>query len=174
MISGLLPHRPYPPVIVDTNDKFVDLLMNVIKNEVDADGCKIISHDYWFQICGILKHNGYDKSIWLNYSSQVSQTQTASKLWDKIKDAPMNIYGLQNIAKKVNPNEYKEWLQKWDIYYISLDDLSDTFTTAEIISKTLKDRLILCKEVWYMLDKNKLWKQQKEPSFYIIEELRKY
>ena len=74
----------------------------------------------------------------------------------------------------INSKEYKEWLQKWYIYYISLDDLSDTFTTAEIISKTLKDRLILCKEVWYMLDKKNLWKQQKEPSFYIIEELRKY
>jgi phage/plasmid-associated DNA primase len=154
-------------------DKFVDLLMNVIKNEY-VNGSKVISHSQWFQICGILKHNGYAKSIWIEYSGQISQTNTASKLWDSVKDAPMNIYGLQNIAKKVNPIGYKEWLLKWNIYYISIDDLNDTFKIAEIISKTLKQGLVLCGEVWYMLDKNNLWKQQNEPSYYIIEELRKY
>lgn len=157
-----------------SKDKFVDLLMNIIKNEHHPDGSKIISHAHWFQICGILKHNGYDKSIWIEYSSKISKTNTASKLWDKVKDVPMNIYGLQNIAKKVNPTGYKEWMKKWDFYYISTDELNDTFKIAEIISKTLKERLVLCNEVWYMLDSNNLWKQQKEPSYYIIEELRKY
>jgi hypothetical protein len=47
---------------------------------------KIISRVLWFQICSILKQNGYDKSVWLKYSGLVSKTQTASKQWDKIKD----------------------------------------------------------------------------------------
>ena len=157
----------------NSSDKFMDLLMNVIKNEY-VDGSKVISHPQWFQICGILKHNGYDKSIWIKYSSQISQTNTASKLWDRVKDAPMNIYGLQNIAKKVNPQGYKDWLMKYNYYYISVEDLTDTFKTAEIISKTLKEGLVLCNEMWYVLDKNNLWKKQTEPSYYIIEELRKY
>jgi phage/plasmid-associated DNA primase len=155
-----------------TTDKYIDLLFNVIKNEVKPE--KVITRVLWFQICSILKHNGYDKSIWLKYSGLVSQTQTACKQWDRLKDAPMSIYGLQSIAKKINPTGYKEWLQKYNIYYISLEDLNDSFRTAEIITSTLKNRLVLCKEEWYMLDKRNLWKKQKEPSFYIIEELRKY
>jgi phage/plasmid-associated DNA primase len=63
---------------------------------------------------------------------------------------------------------------KYNYYYISVEDLTDTFKTAEIISKTLKEGLVLCNEMWYVLDKNNLWKKQTEPSYYIIEELRKY
>jgi hypothetical protein len=38
-----------------TTDKYLELIFNVIKNERDNEGCKIISHDNWFKICGILK-----------------------------------------------------------------------------------------------------------------------
>ena len=151
-------------------DKYLELLFDVIKNELP----KVITRVLWFQICSILKHNGYEKDIWLKYSGLVSQTQTASKQWDRLKDAPMSIYGLQSIAKKINPVGYRQWLLKHNVYFISVPDLKDSFKTAEIISKTLKNRLVLCKEVWYMLDANNLWKSQKEPSFYIIKELRKY
>jgi hypothetical protein len=59
--------------------------------------------------------------------------------------------------------------------YISIDDLTDIYKTSVIITNTLKTSLVLCNEEWYMLDINtQLWKKQKEPSFYVITEIRKY
>ena len=52
--------------------------------------------------------------------------------------------------------------------------MEDTFQLSKIISKTLKNNLILCEEKWYMLTDNNLWKQQKEPTYYISNEIRKY
>ena len=52
--------------------------------------------------------------------------------------------------------------------------MEDVFQLSKIISKTLKDNLILCEEKWYMLTDNNLWRQQKEPTFYISNEIRKY
>jgi phage/plasmid-associated DNA primase len=175
--------NPSPTTIVNQpceqstiqTDKYLDLLFNVIGNGYDDKNHKKISRDYWFQIVGILKYNGYSKQIWLNYSGLVSKTNTASKVWDGIKNnRAMSIYGLQNIAKEINPEGYKQWLSKWDIYYINSSDLDDPYKVAEIIHKTLKNTLVLCKENWFMLTENQLWNQAKEPSYYIVNELRKY
>ena len=60
-------------------------------------------------------------------------------------------------------------------YLISLEDLADVYKTSGIITKTLKTTLVLCTEEWFMLDnKTQLWRKQKEPSFYVITEIRKY
>ena len=60
-------------------------------------------------------------------------------------------------------------------YYISIDNLTDVYKTSTIVKNTLINTLILCNEKWYMLDdKTKLWHKQKEPSFYVITEIRKY
>ena len=40
------------------------------------------------------------------------------------------------------------------IYFISTTDLLDSYTTAEIITNTLKNNLVLYNEKWYMLDLN--------------------
>jgi len=156
-------------------DKYTDLLFNVIKNEI-IENKKVISWDIWFQICGILKCNNYDKSLWLKYSNlQIKSCEkTSSSLWDGINNKSMSIYGLQNIAKKINLEGYKEWLEKWNIYSISQFQIDDPFVAGEIISLTLINTLILCKENWYMLNQHQLWKQQKEPTLYIIKELHKY
>ena len=161
----------------NNDDKFIDLLFNVIKNEKNEKGDKIIDWNKWFQIAGILKYNNYDVSIFLKYSEPFNDKNEAEKIWESIKNQNTNmcIYGLQNIAKEVNPKGYKEWLNKHNInYFIKVDDLTDTFQLAIIISKTLKTHLVLCRETWYMLTDNNLWKNQKEPSFYIINEIRKY
>lgn len=80
--------------------------------------------------------------------------------------------------------DFKRWNQK--IYtetsalwkhtqcQISIDDLYDPFRVTEIISKTLKETLVLCNENWYMLTDQQLWCQQKECSYYVVKELRKY
>jgi hypothetical protein len=50
------------------SDEYIKLHFEVIDNRTDENGTKIISHDQWFQICGILKFNGYNKNVWLKYS----------------------------------------------------------------------------------------------------------
>lgn len=69
--------------------------------------------------------------------------------------------------------KYKNDLLRTE-YFIDANELSNPFQTANTISKTLKDTLILCNEEWYMITDSQLWNQQKEPSYYIISELRKY
>ena len=59
-------------------------------------------------------------------------------------------------------------------YFISVNDLNDTFKLSEIIAPRLRNTLILCKEQWYMLNNDNLWIQQKEPTYYIVNEIRKY
>jgi phage/plasmid-associated DNA primase len=82
---------------------------------------------------------------------------------------------IYEIAKESNAELKEELDTKYNKqYYINADDLEDTYKVANIISATLKDTLKLCKENWYMLTETQLWKQQKEPSYYIINELRKY
>lgn len=162
--------------VVTTDDKYLDLLFNIIKNDKDENNKKIVSWDYWFQIAGILKCNHYDKSIFKSYSDLFSEDNDAYKLWNEIKNNQkhMSIYGLQNIAKEINPQGYKKWLIKYNIYYITYNQVIDPYECAKIISKTLKESLVLCNENWYMLTESQLWKNQKEPSYYIINEIHKY
>jgi phage/plasmid-associated DNA primase len=58
--------------------------------------------------------------------------------------------------------------------YMRIDQIEDPYVSATLIAPTLIDRLKLCKENWFMLTDSNLWKNQKDPSFYIINELRKY
>jgi hypothetical protein len=58
--------------------------------------------------------------------------------------------------------------------YMRIDQIEDPYVSATLIAPTLIDRLKLCKENWFMLTESNLWKNQKDPSFYIINELRKY
>jgi phage/plasmid-associated DNA primase len=151
-------------------DEFIELLFNVIRNERDCNGVKIISADNWFQICGILKYNGYSKKTWLKWTGLISQTDTSSKKWDAVnKNTPMNIRGLQNIAKEVNPEGYKKWIEK---YYITK---ADDFLQVKIISEKLKPSLFpilkRCKKEWYALQENNLWKNIEEPTYCILKVL---
>jgi len=130
----------------------------------------------WMRICSCIKYNGMTNDDWLNFCKTNSLNMDTEKeeLFKNLNPYPIEAHYLQSLAKKSNPNGYKLWLEKYDIYFINADDLDDPYKTAVTISNTLKDTLVLCKENWYMLTDNQLWKQQKEPSFYIINELRKY
>ena len=114
------------------SDEYIKLLFEVIDNRTDENGAKIISHDQWFQICGILKFNGYNKNVWLKYSQKISVTNTASNLWDKIKNQrPMSIYGLQNIAKAVNLSGYREWFFKYKTVDFSERGIAELYYKLE-------------------------------------------
>jgi len=173
---------PSPITVVNNppehqTDKYLDLLYNVIKNDLKENGTARLNWDQWFQIAGILKYNGYGIDIWTTFCERSASNKAPYSIseWVGIKNTtPMSIFGLQAIAKEVNPIDYREWLIRHNVYFIKADDLEDPYKVAMVISKTLKDTLVLCRENWYMLSDNNLWRQQKEPSYYIINELRKY
>jgi phage/plasmid-associated DNA primase len=136
----------------------------------------INNYNDWIKIVwGVKNYNDEFKSFALNLTKKSHHYKTDDyfeKIWNEGKDKGITKGTIFYYSKKSNPDMYYE-IQK-ENYFILTDDLFDPFKTAEIISKTLKETLILCKENWYMLNDKQLWKQQKEPSFYIINELRKY
>ena len=145
-------------------NKYVDLLLKIgNKGHKRAD---------WVSICGWC-HSNSTKNVFINFVSS-DWKDDAIKMWDSMKQMNIPIYWLETFAKRINLSVYKEWIDKWNIYYIDADDIDDSFKVAKTISNTLKSTLILCNEKWFMLTDKQLWKQQKEPSFYIINELRKY
>jgi phage/plasmid-associated DNA primase len=130
----------------------------------------------WMRVCSCIKYNKMNNKDWVKFcqNNDLNMDTEKKELFKNTNPYPIEIYYLQSLAKQSNPSGYKLWLEKYDIYFINADDLDDPYKTALTISNTLKDTLTLCKENWYMLTDNQLWKQQKEPSFYIINELRKY
>ena len=59
-------------------------------------------------------------------------------------------------------------------YYIKIDELEDPYMCATVISKTLKNTLVLCREKWYCVNNKNLWLEVKDPTFYITRETRLY
>lgn len=76
---------------------YLALLMNVIGNN-DLDW------DAYFKIAGTMKSNKYFKTQFL-YFARLSSKFNAG-LWDGIKKDTMDICGLQNVVKLVNPSGY--------------------------------------------------------------------
>jgi len=101
------------------------------------------------------------------------------KFWDSItskNDGKCTIGSIKYWAKQENPEEYERLKKKKEIVrlFISHQDVEDPFNCASIIRTTLKTHLIRCKEEWFMLTENNLWKKQQEPTYYIVSEIRKY
>jgi len=112
--------------------------------------------------------------LFLKYSKQSDKynEKEATKFYFSIKphDGGITFKTIKKYAYDKNVELASKILRN---YYISTSDLSDKFKCAEIISKTLKNTLILCHQKWYMLT-NQLWKQQVDPTYFVIQELRKY
>lgn len=162
-------------IIEPINDRHLELIFDVIKNERDCNGCKIVSRDDWFKICGILKYNNYDKNVWLDYSQTISNTDSASKLWDGIKNTtPMSIYGLQNVAKKYNPLGYKAWLIKHNSY-IPVEILNKGENDiAQYITPILHQLLTFCGGKWWGFNTvSGLWTKNIEPSAKITNTIQR-
>jgi phage/plasmid-associated DNA primase len=130
----------------------------------------------WQRVCACIKYNGFTNDDWLEFceNNDLNMDEEKLELFNNLNPYPIEIHYLQSLAKKSNPKEYKVWLDKWNIYGISFNEVSDPYSCACKIKNTLKTTLKLCKEDWYMLTDNQLWKQQNEPTFYIIKEIHKY
>jgi phage/plasmid-associated DNA primase len=129
----------------------------------------------WFSICSCIKYNLLPEEIWEKFYKDQKLNDDIEKknLYKNLEAYPIEIYYLQSLAKKTNESAYNSWIENKNIYINALD-IDDPYKTACTISKTLKNTLVLCKENWYMLNDKQLWKKQKEPSYYIITELKKY
>lgn len=130
----------------------------------------------WLRVCSCLKQNGFTEDDWFSFCdiNNLNMDEEKQTVFSKISTTfQLNIYYLQKLAKE-NVNAYKVWLKKWRKYSITIDELADSYKCATIISTYLKEELVLCKEQWFMLTASNLWRQQKEPLFYITRELRKY
>ncbi len=149
------------------NQKHLELLQLVRIGKKDRNA--------WQKICSWIKCIGLTEEDWIAFC------QTNDLNWDAEKVGyfsfayhDVSTYYIQKFAKESDPEKYKEWVNKYDIYYIPAEDLDDPYKIASIIAKSLKDTLVLCKENWYMLTDSNLWKQQKEPAWYVAREFRKY
>lgn len=94
----------------EQEDKYIELLFDVIGTDKNK-----ITWNLWFQIAGILKSNNYDKELFLKYSEPNDISNKADELWEGIKKNSMNIHTLQSIAKNINFEKYKEWLNKYEV-----------------------------------------------------------
>ena len=160
------------PLSHGKEDKFIDLLFNVIKNEKDKNGKKQInmSNGYFFQIAGALKNNNYDFDVFERFTNLLpnkTKTNTCNKLWNAIqsKTTHMSIFVLQNIAKMVNPVGYKSWLQTHG-FFLTLDVLSlGENDIAKFISSELSLSVKFCCNEWWIYKKETcLWTRIKDPS----------
>lgn len=92
------------------------------------------------------------------------------------REGGRGIGSIKYLARQENKTEYdriSKLFQKISII-MTVADLQDPFKCAELIQNTLKSTLILCNENWYVLNEMNLWVEQKEPSYYVVREVRKY
>jgi phage/plasmid-associated DNA primase len=160
--------EPLTPLTPEEFVKYREMLQLI---RIDPKDRKV-----WLRVCSCLKQNGFIENDWLRFcnNNNLHMDEEKQTVFSKISTTfQLNVHYLQKLAKE-NVNAYKEWLKKWRKYSISLDELSDSYKCATIISTYLKEELVLCKEQWFMLTATNLWRQQKEPLFYITREVRKY
>ena len=105
--------------------------------------------------------------------SMVFEEKSIDKFYDLVITPSIAIPIAEIVATQVLINTDLFEFNNED-YFISINDLNDTFKLAEIIAPRLRNTLILCNEQWYMLNNDNLWIQQKEPTYYIVNEIRKY
>ena len=105
----------------------------------------------------------------------ISNTDSASKLWDGIKNTtPMSIYGLQNIAKKYNALGYKSWLIKYNSYIgIEVLDKGEN-DIAQYITPILQQSLTFCDGKWWGFNNvSGVWGKNIEPSAKITNTIQR-
>ena len=155
-------------------DKYIELLFSVIKNEKQSNGDKVISWDEWFQIAGILRYNHYSAETFQKYTNLTPgkvPTDSWLKLWKSLGNGnkTMSIYGLQNIAKRHNPNGYRIWLEKHnELLHLGILDKGEN-DVATFISRYLEPDLVFCVKDWILFNaKTCMWDIIPEPSATII------
>lgn len=99
-----------------------------------------------------------------------------NSVWDGYNKNNITIGTFYNYCKMSDGTAYHLICAKYNnSKYISVKDLDDVYKCSQIIAPDLKNTLVLCKENWYVLEpETQLWKKIKEPTYYVISEIRKY
>jgi len=158
---------------MEPEDKWVDLLFNVIGNDLDA-----IDYDSWLSILTALKCNGYDKDVFMMWTKIAEKDEgklvKASDAWDKMdKNKNYSLGILCNVAEKLNSAGYIAWRIKYN-EFIQLETLNKGENTiAKEIAGRLRSDLIFSNSKWYMFDKKiGLWRAVKNPHSIVITHIQ--
>lgn len=155
-------------------DKYLDLLFNVIQNK-KKDGQPVVDYNMWLQIAGILKASDYPKHIFETYTELYDKNEKTSITWDSLNkiNNKQTIYGLQTIAKAVNPLLYIKWLVK-NTTYLHLDTLKKGENDiAKFVSNFIHKKLIFCRNEWWQYNEiSCLWKNVKEPLATVTNQIQ--
>lgn len=154
-------------VAVDPDDKYMELLFDVIGNEKG-----MIGMDDWMKIAGILKSNDYSLDILQKYTNKYSPK--TEEIWRAFDVGERSIYGLENIAKVINPIGYKEWRIKHD-KLITLATLErGEKDIADFIAPLLIDKLKYSCGVWWNYDcKTGLWIELEDPTYIFTDAIQR-
>ena len=161
--------------VVESDDEWLELLNNVIKNEVKPNGEYIIKWNEWLQIGNTLKSNKYPFQKWLDYTKKANPTvdkENMLNMWNGFKNY-FSIYNLQSLAKLINLTGYKEWCIKYS-KWLPLDKLEKGENdTAEYIKEQLKTQLVYCTKRWIGFNKDTgLWNIDIQPFSNIITHIQ--
>ena len=160
----------------DMDDKHIDLLFNVIKNERDENGVKIVEEKEFSIIGAVLKNNGYELEIYKKWCEPIANpsNSTATKKWNAIKHKEYPMSCLYKIAERVNPDGLAEWRKRNPNFFIEANKLDQPLAIAETISVTLEKEIIFKNETWYALNSQMIWKPTKNPQVQIWKHIEKY
>jgi hypothetical protein len=166
--AQISPSFQTPHALIPSEDKWLDLLFNVIRNET-VGGAYVVSWELWMKIAGILKFNKYPVETFIQYSVPTSTEDAAVKLWNTNKRIPpMSLFGLQNIAKEINPFGYREWINKHQ-QFISLTTLErGENDVARYISEQLRGVLVYSEGWWRLSKSSGLWINSNKPPLATI------
>ena len=93
------------------------------------------NRQHWLWICSCIKFNGMTQENWERFGelNELNWDTEKEKLFDSCKTDPKknDIHHLQNFAERnSDPEEYKQWLQKWNIYRILAHEITDPYAAS--------------------------------------------
>ena len=167
VIPKTLTKTPQKASLVDAlpsytlNDKYVDLLMNYMKNPVE------INYGEFISIGLALKNNDYPMKLWYDWSQLTpndywkSQNQDVVPIkWEEFhsRNYPMGI--LHKICKTHKPNEWKMWKSKYltSMNTIPIEDLKKgEIGVIKNILPELRPIIKFSQKRWYICNDKNIW-----------------
>lgn len=154
--------QPTPTPTTRSNmEKYLEL-MGLIGNK--------IKRNLWLKLTGWAV-NHISKEEYLSFIDAVYISE-ATKMWDdlEMRKRDISIYAIENIAKEVCPDKYKEWVKKYK-KMITLDILNKgERDVCDFIAPLLKHSLVFCMNNWYSVNPTTgLWNTGINPTNNIIK-----
>lgn len=154
------------PVVTVTRDHDKNKYYNLVCR---LSNTQIGGHDEWLKLTAWFATH-FTKEEYMDFVSP-SFHADADSMWDSIIHnlRPVDIHYICNLAKKVNPAEYKEWRIEF-CQYVKIDVLDGGANdVAKYFANKLKNIIVYCKDAWIYYNKSTcLWIQSKNPDAIII------